>query len=324
MPEGRFVSKSISHSEQLAEVSFEADFLFGRCLPHLDREGRLTGNPDLVKSTACPLRKEITTEKVPQLLAELARAELVVWYETAGKKVLHFPGFRNHQKGMKLDREADSRLPAFDPERSRNLGVGGHSGVGPDQLRSSSGPTADKLPASEVEVEVEGEVEVKKTNADAFEAEPRRLRASNRSESSNRGSAGGVGSDDDEEAGDAESRVVHATLAPLIRDHLWLGDDPPPNVLLTDPDWDMGRELHTAKRLMKRAKISLDEMAGAIPLTREVMEFDDEPLTMRIFNVPGRLDRIHDCVHVWRKLQASKQNGKRVRGVKSVAELLNE
>ena len=74
MPEGRFISKTIAHSEDLAGVSFHADYLFTRCIPHLDREGRMNGNAELVKAIAVPLRKEITAETIPALLAELADA----------------------------------------------------------------------------------------------------------------------------------------------------------------------------------------------------------------------------------------------------------
>lgn len=153
MPDGRMLSKSISHSFQLAEVSLEADYLFARCIPHLDREGRMPGNPRLVKSIACPLREEIPLEAIPALLCELAKVKLIRWYSVDGQEVVEFPGFQNHQKGARFEREAASRLPA-------------HTSAGVvDLLRTNSGPTPAKVRVSEVKLsevnlrEVEVEVE---------------------------------------------------------------------------------------------------------------------------------------------------------------------
>lgn len=147
MPEGRFVSKTISQNEQLAGVSLVADYLFGRCIPHLDRDGRMPGHPELVKSIACPMRKEIQSGVIPDLLRSLGGAGLLKWYEVEGKQILEFPGFRRHQKGMRVDREAESRYPPSDSGGARDL------------LRTYSGPTTDKVGVSrsisEVEVEEE-------------------------------------------------------------------------------------------------------------------------------------------------------------------------
>lgn len=142
MPDGRFVSKSISQSEQLASVSIEADYLFARCIPHLDRDGRITGNPVLLKATVCPLRPEITAERIESLIEELARADLVRWYACGVQKVVEFPKFRTHQKGLKYDREAASRLPSFRSGTCENL------------LRSKSGPDPDEVRLSLSEVKL--------------------------------------------------------------------------------------------------------------------------------------------------------------------------
>lgn len=122
MAEGRFVSKAIATDWDLNRtVSFEADYLFTRCIPHLDREGRMTGHPGEVKAIAVPLREEMTPEVVDVCLGELATAELVLWYEVAGKPVLWFRGFATHQKGLRADREAPSKLPAPQDPNSKRL-----------------------------------------------------------------------------------------------------------------------------------------------------------------------------------------------------------
>lgn len=111
MAEGRFISKSIAHDWELNNVSFEADYLFMKCVPHLDREGRLTGHPGELKGTVAPLRDEMTIEIIDRCLGELARAGLVLWYQVDGKPVLWFKGFVGNQKNARLEREAVSKLP---------------------------------------------------------------------------------------------------------------------------------------------------------------------------------------------------------------------
>jgi len=139
MPEGRFLSKSVAHDLELNTVSLEADYLFTRCIPHLDREGRMPGHPSQVKGMACPMRRELTEQVVDRALGELAAAGLVAWYEVDGRPILEFPGFDVNQKGLRKDREAESRLQ---PPTT----------VGAQQLRTYSGSTPDPLPPSEVKV----------------------------------------------------------------------------------------------------------------------------------------------------------------------------
>jgi hypothetical protein len=152
VPNGRFLSRSIAANEELASVSLEADYLFTRCLPHLDAEGRMTGNPALVKSIAVPLRAEITAESIPGLLLELASAvdhegmPLVRWYDVSGRQCLAFPGFAGHNKGLKKDREASSKVPTPDDRNAIPITappspdpVRPTSRLSPDHIRTNSG-----------------------------------------------------------------------------------------------------------------------------------------------------------------------------------------
>jgi hypothetical protein len=150
---GRFISKTISENEELAQVSLEAALLFTWCIPHLDREGRMSGNPDLIKATACPLRPEIDSGSIPDLLRTLGGVGLVHWYEVDGRQVLFFPKFHDHNKGLKYDREAASRYPDWCSES------------GTDLLRTNSGPTPDQVRTNSPVREVKGREE--KVAADA-------------------------------------------------------------------------------------------------------------------------------------------------------------
>lgn len=154
MPEGRFLSRSVANDWELNNVSFWADYLFTRCVPHLDREGRLPGHPAEVKGIAAPLRLELTVEMIDVCLGELAEVGLVDWYVVADRPCLSFPGFPRHQKGLRKDREAESRLPAPKGALSIRSALRSRSGVDPElvRLRTGAGP-------AQVEVEVQVEVQ---------------------------------------------------------------------------------------------------------------------------------------------------------------------
>jgi hypothetical protein len=118
MPDGRFLSKRIALSAQLAAVPLESAFLFTWMIPHLDVEGRMLGDEVAVKASVVPLRTEFTLESIRDHLLALARAPrdyrrrpLLYWYEVQGRRYVEFPGFRDHQKGMRVQREAKSQLP---------------------------------------------------------------------------------------------------------------------------------------------------------------------------------------------------------------------
>lgn len=158
MPEGRFLSRSVSESGQLANVSLEAALLFTWCVPHLDCEGRMSGEPSVVRGKVVPRRAEFTEDLVAECLLELALAKLLLWYEKDGTRWLAFPKFHAHQKGMRKDREAASRVPPPD-------------GVGVVQiaaLPTNSGPAPDLVGVSEVK-----ESEVKSSSVLRTGATPR-------------------------------------------------------------------------------------------------------------------------------------------------------
>lgn len=157
MADGRFLSRSIAQSEQLGRVSLEAALLFTWCIPFLDVEGRMTGNPSLIKAAACPLRPEIAVLRIPELLRELVRERLVIWYEVAGKQCLAFPGFERHQRGLRKRREAPSKIPSSTDSAACVL-----AGADPAQVRLFAGL---RPPEVEGEVEVEPEAEAERATA---------------------------------------------------------------------------------------------------------------------------------------------------------------
>lgn len=170
MPDGRFLSKSIAHDWELNTVSFQADYLFARMIPHLDVEGRMPGHPGQVKAMTVPLRDELTPQAVDTALAELADAGLIVWYEVDARHYIAFPKFQRHQKGLRKDREADSVIPPpTHPEADRIVTVIGHSGPNPEGSRNVAASSPRSCGVSEVKVS-----EVKPSAApQARESEPK-------------------------------------------------------------------------------------------------------------------------------------------------------
>lgn len=169
MANGRFLSKTISTSAQLAGVSDAAEVLFYRMIPHLDVSGRLEGDPRLVKAAACPLKESFTVERISELLYELAETKdadgegLIVWYQARGKMVVQFPGFDRHQH-LRKDREGATRLPAITDGGAtlvarRQTPRSGPNGT-PGVSRELAGRTPAEVKVSEVQVEVQDQVKL--------------------------------------------------------------------------------------------------------------------------------------------------------------------
>ena len=88
---------------------------------------------------------------------------------------------------------------------------------------------------------------------------------------------------------------VHATIAPLIRKHFWLGNKAPGGV-------SMDRELSVAKQLVE--KFSLEEVAGAIECAREALGIGElRRVTLLEFNQSGKMQKLHLAVAHWRDLK---------------------
>jgi hypothetical protein len=165
MPDGRFLSKRIAWSDQVNGVSLEADYLFMRMIPHLDREGRVSGSAKAIKAMTCPLRDEMTSEKVESALCELADAGLIVRYTADdGTECVSFPGFLSHQRGARLDREAPSRVPS-PPATPRSKSATSRRRSA--STRSRSGPTPELVRVSEVKGSEVKQSEVKGASAGA-------------------------------------------------------------------------------------------------------------------------------------------------------------
>lgn len=93
-------------------------------------------------------------------------------------------------------------------------------------------------------------------------------------------------------------------VAPLVREHLWLGKDPP-HEKIGDRRSDMGREITAAKHLAKM--YGVDAVVGMIPYARMALNVTDGRRLSLLYFVKGdRQDRIHLAMAQWRSEEEKK------------------
>jgi len=139
MAEGRMLKKLISTSKKLANLKTDsARLLYTWLLPHLDVEGRFSGEPDIVKGSIVPRLKTMDYEKVEAYLTDMAENNLIDLYEIDGDKYLELIKFHNFQT-LRKGRESPSQIP--DKEGLRR-----YSGGTPAQVKlSEANVSEDKL-----------------------------------------------------------------------------------------------------------------------------------------------------------------------------------
>ena len=154
MARGRMLSQTLATDRKLNELSVEAELLYIKAIPHLDRDGLIMGDSMLLWAQVCPRRSELMA-KMDGIVEEWLSSWLVIAYDDNGDIILFFPGFTKNQVGMRYDREAASRFGAppgyvrtasgLVPAKPENTAQP-NSGLTPDELRTNSGVTTDELP----------------------------------------------------------------------------------------------------------------------------------------------------------------------------------
>jgi len=76
----RLIHPAAATSLSLAKISLAAELLFWRMIPQADDQGRLPGDPKILKAITCPIREEIPLENIPVLLKELEEEKLIICY----------------------------------------------------------------------------------------------------------------------------------------------------------------------------------------------------------------------------------------------------
>ncbi len=163
MAQGRFVNKSISTSHPFNELPSDTDrLLFLMAIPHLDIEGRIEGEPDLLKAKIVPFRRDLTPKRIEKAMQQWCsmrnpetKEPVVLRYEVHGVRYLEFINFKDNQPNLRSDREAASSFPANPKRKNSSSNAGSNSGKNsgetpgislslPSSLSSSS-----PLPSSE-------------------------------------------------------------------------------------------------------------------------------------------------------------------------------
>jgi uncharacterized phage protein (TIGR02220 family) len=111
------VSKIISVSERVNDLSLFGRLLYTWMIPHADDWGRLPGSPAKVKVLVMPFADE-SREQFAEALADMSRKGLIIWYESSGDKFIQILKFEEHQQG--LHKRTKSKLPP-PPDDSGNI-----------------------------------------------------------------------------------------------------------------------------------------------------------------------------------------------------------
>lgn len=111
MARGRMISQTVATDKRLNSISEEAELVFLKTVPHLDRDGIVIGDPVLLTAQVCPRRPKLGAI-MAEIIQEWVDAGLVIRYDTDEDPLLFFPGFSKNQVGLRYDREPASTFPA--------------------------------------------------------------------------------------------------------------------------------------------------------------------------------------------------------------------
>lgn len=141
MARGRFIADTVAKDARLNSLSIEAELVYLLTIPHLDRDGMIEGDPDILWGTVCPKRRQFL-DTMATFIQEWANVGLVVCYDTDEGVVLWFRGFAKNQTGMRYERESASRFPT-PPGFIRT-----ESGIVPEPIQTETAMQRPSAPSS--------------------------------------------------------------------------------------------------------------------------------------------------------------------------------
>ena len=95
---GRMVPQSLSTDPRYGRLSLKAQVLYPLMWINCDDQGRLSGDPDEIKYSACPSVREITADDIPALLQEMETRSMIKVYTTSKTKAIQMLDWWEVQK----------------------------------------------------------------------------------------------------------------------------------------------------------------------------------------------------------------------------------
>lgn len=112
MARGRLLPRDLVRDRRVARLSIEAFAYLQAAIAFLDRDGLLTGDPDLLIADLAPLRRTDVDLRMRPIIQEWTTQGLFVLYGEPDNPVLFYPDFRKTNRDMEYTKEAAS---AFAP-----------------------------------------------------------------------------------------------------------------------------------------------------------------------------------------------------------------
>ncbi|MFN8467308.1 MAG: hypothetical protein U0X20_17250 [Caldilineaceae bacterium] len=111
MARGRLLPTSLVRDRRVARLSIEGFAYYQMALAFLDRDGLMTGDPDLLLADLAPLRRTDIDIKMRSVIQEWTTQGLFVLYGEPDNPVLFCPDFRKWNREMEYTKEAASVFP---------------------------------------------------------------------------------------------------------------------------------------------------------------------------------------------------------------------
>lgn len=112
MARGRMISQKTASDKKFCQLGDQSALAFLLAITFADKEGRIPGDPAVLRSMVFPRREDVTIETMQMFIREWADLEMIVWYEAKNDQWIWFPNFQDHQTGLRRDREPESDIPA--------------------------------------------------------------------------------------------------------------------------------------------------------------------------------------------------------------------
>jgi hypothetical protein len=139
MTKQRAIYGTAATSLSLARCSIEAQLLFDRLITAADDQGRLQGDPLVVKANCVPLAGKFTVRRVDWCLGELATNGMVIRYEAHEQPMLQIVKWWEHQGWMRHAYASRWPAPKGWEDRLKGGGIAADERQDADEMPQNDG-----------------------------------------------------------------------------------------------------------------------------------------------------------------------------------------